>query len=209
MDTLEFVLVRENSSRGDATEIDNGRSLEMAKSLTSHHYKSYLVSMVHKLRTNTEVQLGEATEIDNGRSLVMAKSLTSHHYKSYLVSMVHKLRTNTEVPLGISGEKVNIDPVVSKSSAQIFRQKAVTYDADNIASCDIFEEKDGGKSVFRLAYFNGHEFKHRDFEADTAVCYEIVQKFNNILELRLSPVGKEYVANRDKKLMKKQDSLLM
>ncbi|KAH3777856.1 hypothetical protein DPMN_179304 [Dreissena polymorpha] len=47
-------------SRGDTTEIDNGRSLEMAKSLTSHHYKSYLVSMVHKLRTNTEVQLGEA-----------------------------------------------------------------------------------------------------------------------------------------------------
>ncbi|KAH3777865.1 hypothetical protein DPMN_179313 [Dreissena polymorpha] len=114
MDTLEFVLVRENSSRGDATEIDNGRSLEMAKSLTSHHYKSYLVSMMHKLRTNTEVQLG------------------------------------------ISGEKVNIDPVVSKSSARIFRQKAVTYDADNIASCDIFEEKDGGNLlivwfwVFRL-----------------------------------------------------------
>ncbi|XP_052231505.1 target of rapamycin complex 2 subunit MAPKAP1-like [Dreissena polymorpha] len=167
MDTLEFVLVRENRSRGDATEIDNGRSSEMAKSLTSHHYKSYLVSMVHKLRTNTEVQLG------------------------------------------ISGEKVDIDPVVSKSSARIFRQKAVTYDADNIASCDIFEAKNGGKSVFRLAYFNGHEFKHRDFEADTAVCYEIALKFNNILELRLSPVGKEYVANRDKKFMKKRDSLLM
>ncbi|KAH3777837.1 hypothetical protein DPMN_179285 [Dreissena polymorpha] len=58
MDTLEFVLVRENSSRGDPTEIDNGRSSEMTKSLTSHHYKSYLVSMVHKLRTNTEVPLG-------------------------------------------------------------------------------------------------------------------------------------------------------
>ena len=63
--------------------------------------------------------------------------------------------------------------------------------------------------MFRLAYFNGHEFKHHDFEADTAVCNEIVQKFNNILELRLSPVRKEYVANRDKKLMKKRDSLLM
>ena len=31
----------------------------MADSLTSHQYKSYIVSMVHRLRTNTEVQLGK------------------------------------------------------------------------------------------------------------------------------------------------------
>ncbi|XP_052221688.1 target of rapamycin complex 2 subunit MAPKAP1-like [Dreissena polymorpha] len=157
---------------------------------------------------------GDATDVDNGKSSEMAESRTSHHCKSYLLSMVHKLRTNTEVnswfvDLWISAEKVDIDPVVSKSSARIFRQKAVTYNADNIASCDIFEDKDGGKSVFRLAYFNGHEFKHHDFEADTVMCNEIVQKFNNILELRLSPVRKEYVSNRDKKMMRKRDFSLI
>ncbi|WAR30764.1 LOW QUALITY PROTEIN: SIN1-like protein [Mya arenaria] len=138
----------------------------------------------------------------------MAESLTSHQYKSYIVSMVHKLRTNTEVQLGVSGEKVEIDPVVGKGSARLFRQRAVTYAADNIAACDIMEDKDGGKSVFRLTYFSGHEFKHHDFEAETNTCNEIVQKFNNILELRLSPVRKEYVAIRDRKMLRKRDSLM-
>lgn len=63
-----------------------------------------------------------------------------------------------------------------------------------------------GKSVFRLTYF-GHDYKHHDFEADTEVCNEIVHKMNNILELRLSPVRKDYVAHRDKKLQKKRESL--
>ncbi|XP_052790210.1 target of rapamycin complex 2 subunit MAPKAP1-like isoform X2 [Mya arenaria] len=166
MDTLDFVLVRENSSRGDSEVMEDTKTSKMAESLTSHQYKSYIVSMVHKLRTNTEVQLG------------------------------------------VSGEKVEIDPVVGKGSARLFRQRAVTYAADNIAACDIMEDKDGGKSVFRLTYFSGHEFKHHDFEAETNTCNEIVQKFNNILELRLSPVRKEYVAIRDRKMLRKRDSLM-
>ncbi|XP_053398791.1 target of rapamycin complex 2 subunit MAPKAP1-like isoform X1 [Mercenaria mercenaria] len=105
----------------------------------------------------------------------------------------------------ISGEKVEIDPVASKSGTRLFRQRAVTYDADSLASCDMLEEKDGGKSVFWLTYF-GHDYKHHDFEADTDMCNEIVHKMNNILELRLSPVRKDYVAHRDKKLQKKRES---
>ena len=61
--------------------------------------------------------------------------------------------------------------------------------------------------MFRLVYVSGHEYKHHDFEADSSLCNEIVQKLNNILELRLSPVRKEYVAHRDKKLQKKRESL--
>lgn len=71
----------------------------------------------------------------------------------------------------------------------------------------IFSISFSGKSQFRLVYVSGHEYKHHDFEADTPVCNEIVQKFNNILELRLSPVRKEYVAHRDKKMQKKRESL--
>ncbi len=33
---------------------------EMAESLSSHQYRTYIVSMIHKLRTNTDVQLGKA-----------------------------------------------------------------------------------------------------------------------------------------------------
>ena len=43
--------------------IDDSKSSAMAESLTSHQYKSYIVDMVHKIRTNTEVQLGK--EIGN------------------------------------------------------------------------------------------------------------------------------------------------
>ena len=48
--------------------------------------------------------------------------------------------------LGVSGEKVEIDPVSSKSKTILLRQKAVTYDADRIASCDILEDRGAGNS---------------------------------------------------------------
>jgi len=64
-----------------------------------------------------------------------------------------------------------------------------------------------GKSVLRLTRLSNHDYKHHDFEADTDTANEIVHKINNILELRLSPVRKEYVAVRNRRLMRKRDSL--
>lgn len=164
MDTLEFCLVRENSTRGEFEEERDGDVSTIADSLTSHQYKSYIVNMIHRLRTNTEVQLG------------------------------------------ISGEKIEIDPVGTKGSVKFLRQKAATYLADTIASADIIEDKNG-KSVFRLTYFTDKDsYKHHDFEADDDVALEIVQKIKNILEMRLSPVRKDYMATKERKL-KKRESL--
>ncbi|KAF3848702.1 hypothetical protein F7725_015199 [Dissostichus mawsoni] len=67
--TLEFCLVRENSSRGEESSEedppnDNSNVQDM---LSSHHYKSFKISMIHKLRFTTDVQLGisgEKVEID-------------------------------------------------------------------------------------------------------------------------------------------------
>ncbi|XP_029467353.1 target of rapamycin complex 2 subunit MAPKAP1 isoform X2 [Rhinatrema bivittatum] len=67
--TLEFCLVRENSSRGEESseedpQIDIATVQDM---LSSHHYKSFKVSMIHRLRFTTDVQLGisgEKVEID-------------------------------------------------------------------------------------------------------------------------------------------------
>ncbi|KAK7094489.1 target of rapamycin complex 2 subunit MAPKAP1-like [Littorina saxatilis] len=68
MDTMEFCMVRENSTRGDREEAPHHNELShVADSLTSHQYKSFMVMMVHRLRANTEVQLGvsgEKVEID-------------------------------------------------------------------------------------------------------------------------------------------------
>ncbi|XP_061732858.1 target of rapamycin complex 2 subunit MAPKAP1 isoform X2 [Nerophis ophidion] len=67
--TLEFCLVRENSSRGEENSeedlpIDITTVQDM---LSSHQYKSFKISMIHKLRFTTDVQLGisgEKVEID-------------------------------------------------------------------------------------------------------------------------------------------------
>ncbi|PKU37757.1 target of rapamycin complex 2 subunit mapkap1 isoform x1 [Limosa lapponica baueri] len=61
--TLEFCLVRENSSRGEEVseedpQIDIATVQDM---LSSHHYKSFKVSMIHRLRFTTDVQLEEAS----------------------------------------------------------------------------------------------------------------------------------------------------
>ena len=61
--------------------------------------------------------------------------------------------------------------------------------------------------MFRITYLTNHDYKHNDFEADSDVSNEIVSKINNILELRLSPVRKDYVASRASKHFRKRDSL--
>ncbi|XP_076019858.1 target of rapamycin complex 2 subunit MAPKAP1 isoform X1 [Genypterus blacodes] len=67
--TFEFCLVRENSSRGeDSSEEDPPVDMTSVQDmLSSHHYKSFKISMIHKLRFTTDVQLGisgEKVEID-------------------------------------------------------------------------------------------------------------------------------------------------
>ncbi|XP_041753271.1 target of rapamycin complex 2 subunit MAPKAP1 [Coregonus clupeaformis] len=67
--TLEFCLVRENSSRGeDSSEEDPPMDITTVQDmLSSHRYKSFKISMIHKLRFTTDVQLGisgEKVEID-------------------------------------------------------------------------------------------------------------------------------------------------
>ncbi|XP_013870590.1 target of rapamycin complex 2 subunit MAPKAP1 [Austrofundulus limnaeus] len=67
--TLEFCLVRENSSRGEeSSEEDPPIDITSVQDmLSSHHYKSFKISMIHKLRFTTDVQLGvsgEKLEID-------------------------------------------------------------------------------------------------------------------------------------------------
>uniref|UniRef100_A0A1A7ZXF0 Target of rapamycin complex 2 subunit MAPKAP1 n=1 Tax=Nothobranchius furzeri TaxID=105023 RepID=A0A1A7ZXF0_NOTFU len=58
--TLEFCLVRENSSRGEeSSEEDPPIDITSVQDmLSSHHYKSFKISMIHKLRFTTDVQLG-------------------------------------------------------------------------------------------------------------------------------------------------------
>ena len=61
--------------------------------------------------------------------------------------------------------------------------------------------------MFRMTYLNVMDYKHHYFEADQAVAQEIVEKVNNILELKFSPVRKEFVFTQEKKALQKRDSI--
>lgn len=58
-----------------------------------------------------------------------------------------------------------------------------------------------------MTYLNGHDYKQHYFEADQNTATEIVAKLNNILELKFSPVRKEFVFSQEKKALQKRDSV--
>ncbi|XP_069697970.1 target of rapamycin complex 2 subunit MAPKAP1 isoform X2 [Periplaneta americana] len=144
-------------------------------------------------------------------------------YQSYRVYIINKVRAKTEIHLGVSGEKIEIDPVIQqKVSAKFWnRQKAVSYDMDSIAACDLTDTKSSSRSTFRLVYHHSSassgdqaeslqhhtdlaSYKHHDFEAEQRTAEEIVQKINHILELRSSVRRKEYLALRERKSHRKR-----
>lgn len=149
------------------------------------------------------------------------------------VYIVNRVTANTEIHLGISGDKIEIDPVLpSKGASRLLnRQRAESHPMDNIAACNICDHK-GNKTTFTLIYSlnssfsdssNGNyyqllidfiniyiiflllvTFKKHEFEAETTVADNIVEKINHILELRTSNARKEYLAYRERKSMKKK-----
>ncbi|KAK7789239.1 hypothetical protein R5R35_013054 [Gryllus longicercus] len=144
-------------------------------------------------------------------------------YQSYRVCTVSKVRSRTEIQLGISGEKIEIDPVVQQRVGAKFwnRQKAVSYDIDNIAACEIIDNKTNNRGTLRLTYYSpsltnadqdsslhNHasisHYKHYDFETDLSTAEEIVQKINNILDLTTPIKRQEYLDLRESKPHKKR-----
>lgn len=147
-------------------------------------------------------------------------------YQLYKVHIINKVRAKTEIHLGISGEKIEIDPVVTGKGAGRFwnRQRAVSYHIDSIAWCELVEHK-GPKTLFTLVYtpnasnldpitgssgqthslHQSASFKNHDFEADSATAEEIVRKINHILELRSGTSRKEYVAHRERKSARRKN----
>lgn len=126
-------------------------------------------------------------------------------YQSYRVYHIHKrLFYKTEIHLGISGEKIEINPIQHPT---ILRkpQKPVTHDIENIAACEILDLKYTGKGTFRLTYKNGtnNDYKRHDFETESSVAQEVVQKINHILEMRCSTTRREYLNMKERKLQRK------
>ncbi|CAK9812891.1 Stress-activated map kinase-interacting protein 1 [Anthophora quadrimaculata] len=146
-------------------------------------------------------------------------------YQSYRVYIINKVRTKTEIYLGISGEKIEINPIVTGKGAGRFwnRQRAVSYQIDNIAWCEVTETK-GSKTMFTLVYtphsstsdnilvpsgqmhslHQSASFKNHEFEADSITAEEIVTKINHILELHSSTSRKEYLSQKERKAARRK-----
>ncbi|XP_076626457.1 SAPK-interacting protein 1 isoform X1 [Colletes latitarsis] len=138
-------------------------------------------------------------------------------YQSYRVYIINKVRTKTEIYIGISGEKIEINPIITGKGAGRFwnRQRAVSYQIDNIAWCEITETK-GSKTIFTLIYTphssssenslvsSGGQFKNHEFEADSLTAEEIVTKINHILELHSSTSRKEYLSQKERKATRRK-----
>nr|XP_034182069.1 target of rapamycin complex 2 subunit MAPKAP1 [Osmia lignaria] len=146
-------------------------------------------------------------------------------YQSYRVYIINKVRTKTEIYLGISGEKIEINPIITGKGAGRFwnRQRAVSYQIDNIAWCEITETK-GSKTIFTLVYtphssisdnillssgqmhslHQSASFKNHEFEADSITAEEIVRKINHILELHTSTSRKEYLSQKERKAARRK-----
>uniref|UniRef100_A0A182NUN0 Uncharacterized protein n=1 Tax=Anopheles dirus TaxID=7168 RepID=A0A182NUN0_9DIPT len=131
-------------------------------------------------------------------------------YRTFQVQILHKSRLKTEVQLGISGDRFEIDPIPHNPGKFWNRQKPACHTMDSVAACTIVDRKQS-KAVLRLVYCATNvvgggggagdtegtvSFKHYDMETTPETAEQIVEKVNNILEVRLSPIRREYMRRR-------------
>lgn len=146
-------------------------------------------------------------------------------YRSYRVKMFTKGIFKTDIQLGISGEKLEIDPVQPQNS-KFFRQKPISHSMESVVWCDI-EESARSRIVIRIVYKPAPDtlllqqqqqqqsiqsqhsdanssFRHYDFVTNPVTAAEIVEKINNIIEVRSSSNRREYLSRHSNATKKKK-----
>lgn len=147
-----------------------------------------------------------------GHTIMMEAPL----YRSYRVKIFTKGLFKTDIQLGISGEKLEIDPVQPQNSKFWSRQKPISHSMDLVVWCEI-EETTRSRSTLRIVYSAGivnndsillqqqtqqqqqhndgnSSFRHYDFITNPVTAAEIVEKINNIIDVRSSTSRREYLA---------------
>uniref|UniRef100_A0A146KUD3 Target of rapamycin complex 2 subunit MAPKAP1 n=1 Tax=Lygus hesperus TaxID=30085 RepID=A0A146KUD3_LYGHE len=144
-------------------------------------------------------------------------------FQSFSVHLLNRIRVRTEVYLEISGERLEITPAMQPyfSSSRMLgniwgRQLAETYPMEDVVACDLTEHKSNHRSTFKLVHWKikrdrteeeGGKFKNKDFECDTSIAIEIVNKVNHILECRHSARRQEYITLRERKSHRRKNFL--
>lgn len=146
-------------------------------------------------------------------------------YRSYQVKMLTRTPFKAVVQLGISGEKMEIDPINSQGG-KFFRQKPVSHAMETVVYCDITDQS-RSRSVIRVVYSitSDHqpqqanrtyytnpvnvpsvEFRHYDFVTQPMQAAIIVEKINNIIEVRSSSHRREYLSLNPNAVKKKRNA---
>lgn len=142
-------------------------------------------------------------------------AMEAHLYQAFNVALVPRIGRNTEVQLGISGEKVEITPLHQKAKNRLWtwQPKAVTHNMNEIAACEFVHRKHSmgspEKCVVKVVYLSGGEFKNHVFETDPGTASVIRNKLGYILVMRTSPARTQYLALKERKLLRKQASFLL
>jgi len=130
-----------------------------------------------------------------------ASFLEAPLFKSFNVQIITKVRTKVDIHLGISGERVEIDPQ-QQATWTVYKQKAATYDMDNIVSCEVVEKQGEDRKVFKMVYLTDSGWRWTEFEGEKDTVDAVVDKVNHLLEMRQSEarkLRKEYLENKEKK----------
>ncbi|XP_058819605.1 stress-activated map kinase-interacting protein 1 [Topomyia yanbarensis] len=148
-------------------------------------YRSFPVFIIHKARLKTEVQLGisgDKLEIDplqqKSTKFWPRQKPANHSMDSVAHCSIVERKSSkavirivySTVPLSLTLTVAGTDIVTSSPTIRQQQQQ--------------------------LQSSQPHVFKHYDIETDLLTAQEIVEKINNILEVRSSPVRREYIASR-------------
>lgn len=146
-------------------------------------------------------------------------------YRSYHVKMMTRGLFKAFVQLGISGDKMEIDPIQTQNS-KFFRQKPISHSMETVVYCDI-TDRSRSRAVIRVVYsiigeqqsyqaqtYYSHQmsehptivFRHYDFITKPDLAAEIVEKVNNIIEVRSSSIRREYFSRYPSPVKRKRNT---
>ncbi|CAG9837722.1 unnamed protein product [Diabrotica balteata] len=206
---------------------------DAGKSVSFPEDNTILFTIEELNRTRTVSEKSKTYENKQMENYIQAvedhnKLMEAPLYSSFRAFMMSKVKPKIEVNIGVSGERIEIDPVPQKGSKLLpFKAKAISHSIDNIASCEITEDKanrTGFRLIYRATMVSGSStmgegtfseatnyspsqstsYKHYDFESNHNVAIDLVQKVKLILELKSTSTRIEYLANKEKKNQRKK-----
>jgi len=169
-----------------------GIALDPATSLSSQTGSEFYIVRSNSKRVSGPREQGQGEPVS---------FLEAPLFQSFNVQIITKVRTKVDIHLGISGEKVEIDPQ-QQATWSVYKQKAATYDMDNIVSCEVVDKQGEDRQVFKMIYLTESGWRWTEFEGEKDTVETVVDKVNHLLDMRQSEarkLRKEYLENKEKK----------